>query len=139
MGHRRLARELALQILYQGDVNQESAGELDLFWETHVVSSDVRQFAETLVRGVWSFREQIDEILRRYAEHWSIDRMPAVDRNLLRCAIYELLHIDDIPVRATLNEAIELAKRYGSEKSSAFVNGVLDRVLHGEALPAGKV
>ena len=138
MGDRRHARELALQILYQGDVNQESAGDPEAFWEGRPAPPDVRLFAETLFRGVWSRRDEIDAILQRYAEHWSVARMPAVDRNILRCAVYEFLYMNDIPARATINEAIELAKRYGSEKSGAFVNGVLDRIIHGETLPAGK-
>jgi transcription antitermination protein NusB len=138
MGDRRLARELALQILYQNDVNQDSTGDLGLFWDSHPVPDSVRSFTETLVRGVWARRDEIDSLLQRYAEHWSVARMPAVDRNILRWALYELLHIGEIPPKATINEAIELAKRYGSEKSGAFVNGVLDRVIHGESLPAGK-
>lgn len=138
MGDRRHARELALQILYQNDVNQESTGDLDAFWEDHPASPEIRTFAETLVHGVRSRLDAIDALLQRHAEHWSISRMPAVDRNILRCALFELLYMDGIPAKVTLNEAIDLAKRYGSEKSGAFVNGVLDRVVHGETLPAGK-
>ena len=138
MGERRQSRELALQILYQSDINQDSTGDFGLFWESHPAADTVRSFAELLVRGVWSRRDELDGLLQRYAEHWSVARMPAVDRNILRWALYELLHVGDIPPKATINEAIELAKQYGSEKSGAFVNGVLDRVIHGESLATGK-
>ncbi len=88
------------------------------------------RFADELVRGVQSERTQIDEIIQQSSTHWKLDRMARVDRNILRLAVYEILRRADIPIRVSLNEAIELGKKFGSEESSAFVNGVLDRIAH---------
>jgi len=88
------------------------------------------RFADELVRGVQSERGQIDAIIQQSSTHWKLERMARVDRNILRLAVYEILRRADIPVRVTLNEAVELGKKFGSEESSAFVNGVLDRIAH---------
>ena len=132
MGSRTKARECALQALYQldtsgGDAQTALAGILAHFEE---VDAETTSFASALVRGVQLDRMAIDDVITRSSTNWKIDRMARVDRNILRLAVFELLRRGDVPVRVTLNEAIELGKKYGSEESSAFVNGVLDRVAH---------
>lgn len=129
-GKRRHARELAVQFLYQYDLSGGPLEEsLSLFWLTQTkIPSAVRTFAEELIRGCVAHREAIDERLRRYAEHWELPRMAAVDRNILRLAIYEMTYREDIPPVVSINEAVEIAKRYSTEDSGAFVNGILDRL-----------
>ncbi|MEK6560101.1 MAG: transcription antitermination factor NusB [Nitrospirota bacterium] len=129
MGYRRKAREYALQMLYQYDISQQSSGLFDGFWSDKVVQDDIREFANNIVDGVIKNLSMIDEKIRLSASHWSVDRMAVVDRNILRMAIFELLYIRDIPAKVTINEAIEIAKRYGVEESGSFVNGILDRVV----------
>lgn len=137
MGKRRRARELALQFLYQFDTLTESSTEdinieetLRLFWATKETSleGDVREFSDRLITGACDNIEGIDEIIDRYSEHWRLSRMSRIDRNILRMAIYELVYLRDIPPPVTINEAVELAKKYGTEDSGAFVNGILDRI-----------
>jgi len=130
--HRRRAREHALQVLYQGDLGGEAEGAGDGFeayWRHLSDESDplVRSLAEELVRGVRRHRQRIDELIERCSKNWRIERMSRVDRNILRLATSELLD-SDVPRSVVLNEAIEIAKRFGAEGSAAFVNGVLDRV-----------
>ncbi len=143
MGSRRRAREMALQALYafectKGDIEQavadlrsrasEPASE-DLEVSTMVRGNqDVQAFAEKLVRGVWKNLEKIDALLSQCSTNWKVARMASVDRNILRMATFELRYLGDIPPKVTLNEAIEIGKRYGSEDSSSFINGILDRV-----------
>ncbi len=129
-GKRRHARELAVQFLYQYDLSGGDLKEaLELFWQTQTdVPDAVRTFAEDLIRGCLSHRDVIDEKLRQYTEHWELPRMAAVDRNILRLAIFEMLRRDDIPPVVSINEAVEIAKRYSTRESGAFVNGILDRL-----------
>lgn len=129
MGSRRKGREAALQMLYQMDVSGVGAEDaLRLFW-THLGSSrEGEEFASLLVRGCAGALVDIDETIRTVSHHWRLERMTRVDRNILRLACYELLELEDIPRRVTLNEAVELAKRFGAEGSPGFVNGVLDRI-----------
>jgi N utilization substance protein B len=91
-------------------------------------AADGREFATTLVEGFAARAEDVDAVIRKVSEHWRLERMPRVDRNILRLGTYELMYMRDVPRRVTLNEAVELAKRYGSEGSAGFVNGVLDRI-----------
>lgn len=129
MGSRRKARAAALQVLYQMDLCElDAQGALPLYWDTLATDREAREFTDALVRGFDAHREEVDETVRRASKHWRLERMARVDRNVIRLAAYELLHCDDIPRRVTLNEAIELAKRFGDEGSAAFVNGVLDRI-----------
>ena len=130
MGKRRKARELALQLLYQLDVQGEGSPgpHLDEFWTRHPVDVEVREFAEALVRGTKLHEAKIDELISQYAQHWELERMAVVDRNILRVAIYEVLFDNKTPVRAAVNEAVELAKTFGGESSPRFVNGVLGAV-----------
>ncbi len=130
MGRRRKAREVALQFLYQLDLRDEDDPEPHAaeFWTRHPVDPDTRTFAEALVRGVKRNQAKTDELIGQYAEHWELDRMAVVDRNILRLAIYELLHGDEVPAKVAINEAIEIAKKFGTDESSRFINGILDRV-----------
>jgi N utilization substance protein B len=129
MGSRRKAREAAVQMLYQMDVcGIEAAEAISLFWKHLGVPAEQDPFADQLVLGFGPVREEIDAKIRSVSRHWRLERMSRVDRNIIRLAAYELMHAADIPRRVTLNEAVELAKRFGNEESPAFVNGVLDRI-----------
>ncbi len=129
---RTRARERALQALYQIDVAAEGIDEaLAGFWKSfEPVEHEVRELAEALVRGVAEHRRSVDDAIEEASSNWRLDRMARVDRNVLRVAVYELLRTD-VPVRVVINEAIELGKKFGSESSGAFVNGVLDKVAAG--------
>ena len=129
MGTRRRGREAALQMLYQMDLTGCDAEEaVQTFWPNLGSGRDGEEFANLIVRGVDAGRDNIDETIRSVSHHWRIERMTKVDRNILRLATFELLGVADIPARVSLNEAVELAKRFGSEGSAGFVNGVLDRI-----------
>lgn len=129
MGTRRRARECALQLLYMLEYHRPVAAFLPtMYWEDRTEDPATREFADRLVKGVIERLEEVDHLIRKASLNWRIDRMATVDRNILRLATYELLAVPDTPVKVVLNEAIELSKRYGSEDSSAFVNGVLDKV-----------
>ena len=129
MGYRRAAREAALKILFQFDFNPSDAEELIAsFWRGHKASDRMRAFAEHLVWGVLEHRDEIDRLIGEAAENWRLERMSAVDRNVLRLATFEMLYLPDIPPQVSIDEAIELGKRFGSEDSGAFINGILDRI-----------
>ena len=131
MGLRREARELALQILYALDSNS-SVGlreTLQTFREEQAeISGRVRDFAEGLVQGVQAERQTIDEAIKTRSKNWSLSRMPRVDLNVMRLAAYELMYRPDIPKKVSINEAIEIVRRYGDKESPAFVNGILDEI-----------
>jgi N utilization substance protein B len=131
MGLRREARELALQMLYALDSNS-SVGvreTLQIFREEQVeITGRVREFAEGLVQGVQAERAVIDEAIRARSKNWSLSRMPRVDLNVMRLATYELMFRPDIPKKVSINEAIEIVRRYGDKESPAFVNGILDEI-----------
>ena len=131
MGIRREARELALQILYALDSNG-SVGLLETLQtfrdEQAEVTGRVREFAEELVRGVQAQREVIDEAIKARSKNWSLSRMPRVDLNVMRMAAFELMFRSDIPKKVTINEAIEIVRRYGDKESPSFVNGILDEI-----------
>ncbi len=154
MGIRREARERAVQFLFQYDLNQpEDLGEaLRVFWEGQrsaalaeekagarwgevvelppptAEEAMVRQFAEPLIRGTLEHLPELDEQIKKYAKNWDLHRMAVVDRNILRLAIYEMLHREDIPPIVSINEAVDIAKRFSTEESGKFVNGILDKV-----------
>jgi N utilization substance protein B len=130
---RTKARERALQALYQIDVASTDLDEaLSRFWRSfEPVEREVREMAEALVRGVAEHRREIDDAIEAVSTNWRLDRMAKVDRNILRLAVHELVHRPDVPVKVAINEAIELGKKYGSESSGAFVNGVLDKIASG--------
>jgi N utilization substance protein B len=135
MGDRRIARELALQALYKLDMLGEATapGGLGLFWEHFAPDGlprggESERFARELVAGVEANRARIDELIAAAASHWRLPRLSRVDLNVLRLATYELLERSEIPTAVTIDEAIEIARRYGGEDSPAFVNGVLDHI-----------
>lgn len=129
MGQRRKARILALQVLYQMDLTlDELEMSIALVREWAEISDDARRFAEERVRGVWQHLGEIDHLIQTCSDHWRIDRMPVVDRSILRLAVYELIYHPEIPEPVILNEAIELGKRFSTVESGAFINGVLDQI-----------
>ncbi len=135
MGIRRKARELALQVLYQMEVTHDPAPTgPDSFWGHFPSRPASRDFAQRLVAGTVEHRAEIDGSLAEAAENWKLDRMSRVDLTILRLATYELLYCPDIPLRVSIDEAIEIGNRYGSDDSPAFINGVLDRVAHANGL-----
>ena len=131
MGLRREARELAVQMLYALDSNS-SVGvreTLRTFREEQgEIAVKVREFAEELVQGVQAQRAVIDEAIKARSKNWSLSRMPRVDLNVMRLAAYELMFRSDIPKKVTINEAIEIVRRFGDKDSPAFVNGILDEI-----------
>ncbi len=129
MGQRREGRELALQALYSLDLNPiETRESLRLLRENARVPAAVRTFAEELVTGVMANREEIDRRIGENSKNWSVARMSRVDLGILRIATFEFLYRGDIPKNVTINEAIEVAKKFGTEESPAFVNGILDEI-----------
>lgn len=130
MRKRTLAREYALQILYSIDIgNLKPEEALESFWEDNPpVAGEVREFAESIVQGICGNIENIDNTISKYATNWTLKRMAVVDRNILRSAVYELLFREDIPPKVTINEAVDIAKKFGDENSGKFVNGVLDKI-----------
>jgi N utilization substance protein B len=128
-GIRRRAREAALKVLFQMDLSGINAEKgLSAYWESFDLEAEGDEYAEQLVKGIEAHHEEIDEAIREASTRWRLERMATVDRNVLRIGTYELVHRPDVPVRVVLDEAIELAKRFGGEDSSAFINGVLDRL-----------
>jgi N utilization substance protein B len=122
-------RELALQFLYQAEFSgPRRAPEVAAFWQHFRKGNKTPAYLLELVEGVAAHLEELDTLIVRYSEHWRLERMAAVDRNLLRLASYELLYQPQIPPKVVINEAVELAKLYGSEDSGGFVNGILDRI-----------
>lgn len=135
MGKRREGREAAVQYLYQLDLNGRALTiSQEEFWAMRVapgaapVPPKTQEFTNNLVAGVCSKLEEVDERIQRYAANYELSRIAAVDRNILRVAIYEMLFCEDVPPVVSINEAIEIAKRFGTEESGRFVNGILDRV-----------
>ncbi len=140
--HRRFARECALQYLYQTDQQQSwtvSEEELQHFWMQALEDEEdmpvddfnkARVYAEKLIRGVVIYRHDLDDHISRLARNWKIERMSVIDRNILRVAAYEICRGGEAPPVAALNEALELAKKFGDKDSSRFVNGILDKLMH---------
>lgn len=154
MGMRREARERAVQFLFQYDLNRSDDldGALDHFWQSQRAAaladekSDakwgqpvelppptaeeaaMRLFADPLIRGTLEHQNELDVVIKKYAKNWDLHRMAVVDRNVLRLAIYEMLHRDDIPPVVSINEAVDIAKKFSTEDSGKFVNGILDKV-----------
>ena len=165
MGKRREARERAVQFLFQHDLNppEDLEAALNHFWDSQRAAAiaeekgmatwgqpielppptaeeaAVRLFAEPLIRGALDHREEADALIKKHAQNWDLHRMAAVDRNVLRLAIYEMLYRDDIPPVVSINEAVDIAKKFSTQDSGKFVNGILDKVK-GELLrPAREV
>jgi len=130
MGTRRQAREYALQVLFQSDMNRNRLKQeacIDVLSEKKI-DPETRAFTDALIFGVGENEAEINALIKKYTQNWAPDRIAVVDRNILRFSIFELLYLDDVPPRVTINEAIEIAKTFGSEDSGKFVNGVLDQI-----------
>lgn len=135
MGARTLARERALQALYQLESGEATPdGALEAAWTSEPESPDrspeADRFARTLVEGVLAHRDEVDGWIEKFSHNWRIDRMSRIDRSVLRLAVFELAHLADVPRKVTLNEAVELGKKFGNTESSGFINGLLDRIAH---------
>lgn len=165
MGKRREARERAVQFLFQHDLNPpgDLPAALEQFWETQRAAAiaeekgtatwgqpvelpppttdeaAVRLFADPLIRGALEHRDEADALIKRHAKNWDLHRIAAVDRNILRLAIYEMLHRDDIPPVVSINEAVDIAKKFSTQDSGKFVNGILDKVKSELLRPAREV
>ena len=130
MRKRTKAREQALKILYAVDITGDDPEKcIDAFWKDNAEpDNQTREFADAVVRGFHKNRELIDKVITEYTTNWQLKRMAVIDRNVLRAATYELLFCDDIPPKVAINEAIDMAKKYGDKDSGKFVNGVLDKI-----------
>jgi len=138
MGKRRLSRELALKFLYQLDVLSDKKADLELDFESElkgflntqeeIRDEDTKKFMITLASGVFDNIESIDQLITKYSDNWKISRMSKIDRNILRLAVYEMLYLSNIPHPVTINEAVDIAKKYGTGESGSFINGIIDRV-----------
>jgi N utilization substance protein B len=150
MGKRRMAREMATQMLYQselgGTAGREVLAQFDLgdylvgaegdFRTRQRLVEEAFEYARHLVLGTLEHQDEIDQLIRSQADNWRLERMPAVDRNILRLAVYEMLYQADIPDLVVVDEAIELAKKFGSEQSGRFINGLLDGLMRRRQGPA---
>ncbi len=165
MGKRREARERAVQFLFQYDLNppEDLEAALEQFWQTQRAAAiaeekggatwgqtvelppptadeaAVRLFAEPLIRGALEHRQEADAAITRHARNWELHRIAAVDRNILRLAIFEMLHRDDIPPVVSINEAVDIAKKFSTQDSGKFVNGILDKIKGELMRPAREV
>ena len=129
MGGRRLSREMGLKALFQVDLVKANIEEtLKYTFENGEFSDEVKEFTLLLVKGVMSNLSEIDKAINNYTNNWSLERITNIDRNILRMAIYEILYLKNIPKSVSINEAIELAKKYGTKSSFSFVNGVLGKI-----------
>lgn len=136
MTRRTRGREIALQVLYLREQNAEAdPAEIQAFIQRRLREPRLIAFAQALIDGVLEHRPRIDELIAQVAENWRIDRMAAIDRNILRLGAFEMLYCPDVPTKVAINEALELAKRYSTAQSSRFVNGILDRLQ--DAQPSG--
>jgi N utilization substance protein B len=137
MGVRREGREAAVQYLYLRDLNGDS--DLPAYYKFRGLSPSARRFCDTLVQGTVEHQQTIDETIRKNTQNYELARISVVDRNVLRVAIYEMLHCAEIPPVVSINEAIEIAKKYSTEESGRFVNGVLDQIRGALNRPARTV
>ena len=129
MRKRTLARESALKILYRIEISKESVdSSIEDFWTIEKAHKEVVDFANDLVRGTHENLSKIDELVSKHTDNWEIKRIAVIDKNILRMGVFELLYKEDIPPKVAINEAIELAKKYGDIDSGKFVNGILDKV-----------
>ena len=140
MRKRSQARDWALKIFYQADISRRPVeAAADHFFKNEISSDmEIHEFAKRLVLGVRDHLEDIDSIISKYATNWQLKRMAVIDKNILRMGVFELKYAPDIPPKVTINEAVELAKRYGDLESSKFVNGILDKIHKTEIVPLGQ-
>ena len=126
--------------LYQTDITREKTPEvLKDFWENHKADAEVRGFATVLISGTTEKQDRLDKVISQYADNWEISRMATVDRNILRLAVYELLYVEEIPPKVSINEAVDLAKKFGDVESGRFVNGILDQISKVETTPTKRI
>ncbi|MFC1532078.1 transcription antitermination factor NusB [Thermodesulfobacteriota bacterium] len=131
MGNRRKARELAIQILFHMEFSPGNADEVfELICENFNSSKSIRAFSRKLVCGVSEKMEYLDKLIRHSSTNWRLERMSKVDRSILRLSAFEILFMEDIPPKVSIDEAVELGKKYGNEESGAFINGVLDNIFN---------
>ena len=131
MGKRRRARELAIQVLFHMEYNPGDPGEsFDRVCESFGPPKEVRAYSREVVVGVWENKADLDRLIRRSSKNWRVERMSCVDRNILRIAIYEVVYRKDVPPKVSIDEAVELGKRYGTDESGAFINGILDHIYN---------
>ncbi len=136
MRKRSRGREFALQMLYQIDIRHaECLQIIQEFWQHYQPPAEVKTFAQELVQGTTSHLDEIDPVIKRHADNWELHRMAVIDRNILRLGTYELLYTGDVPPKVCINEAIELAKRFGDADSGKFINGILDAIHKVRAKP----
>jgi N utilization substance protein B len=129
LGRRRKSRESALQVLYQLNIAKQDAATALTRFQAHFLShGEADDLLKRLVLGVLEHFQELDRLIEQYSEHWRLDRIDVIDRNILRLALFELIYCEEIPPKVTINEAIDLGKRFGSEDSGSFINGILDRV-----------
>ena len=129
MGTRRQARELAMQALFYMDIRKDASEEtLEYFCGCFCPSKKSRPFFRKLVIGVLKTKGQIDALVERFSQNWDISRMSCVDRNVMRIAVYEMLYCDDIPPKVSINEAVDIGKKFGTQESGAFINGIMDSI-----------
>ncbi len=129
MGVRRRSRECAMQVLFFMDVSRNMSPEMvELFCNCFAPSESVYPFFSKLTNGVIRSKSEIDTVIEGFSDNWKMNRMSSVDRNVMRIAVYELLYCDDIPPKVSINEAIDVGKKYGTEESGAFINGILDSI-----------
>ncbi len=131
MGNRRYSRELVIQFLYLTEMNEgEIANQLSAFWENNSCKEeDVQSFTEDILKDIFDHKKEIDAQLEKYSDNWTLSRMAVIDRNLLRMAASELMYSKTVPPKVAIDEAVEIAKKYGTVDSPNFINGVLDRIL----------
>ena len=129
MRNRTKSREYALQMLYQLDIRRSKPADiLETFWQQLEEPEDVKEFANRLFEGTAAHMPEIDPLIAGQADNWEMKRMAVIDRNVLRLGVFELLHMEEAPPKVCINEAIELAKRFGDEESGKFINGILDAI-----------
>jgi N utilization substance protein B len=129
MGTRRQSRELAMQALFYMDMRKDASEEmLEHFCGCFCASKKSRPFLVKLVNGVIDHKGQIDGLIERFSQNWKISRMSCVDRNVMRIAVYEMLYCDDIPPKVSINEAVDIGKKFGTRESGAFINGIMDSI-----------
>jgi len=130
MGNRRLSRELVIQFLYLTEMNEgERVNQLKAFWESNLCQENVQAFTENILNDIFANQKEIDARLEKFSDNWTLSRMTVIDRSLLRMAASELMYSKTVPPKVAIDEAVEIAKKFGSEDSPNFINGVLDRVL----------
>ena len=131
MGNRRFSRELVIQFLYFTEMNEgEFENQLKAFWESNSCKEEgVQSFTEDILRDIFDHKKEIDARLEKYSANWTLSRMTVIDRNLLRMAASELMYSKTVPPKVAIDEAVEIAKKFGTADSPNFINGILDRIL----------